>query len=190
MEKKKCACCVRKVSLGNFAKDRQTKDGLQSWCKKCHSDYYKGLVKLCPCCGKMMPLNAFNKKASNEDGLATLCRRCTKKVGWGYHKEKPQVASNQESEEKVIERSEQLVINFDEQNYTGSAERRENGERTTFIISPSLMRKVKAIAVREHLTMTDIIDFAIKEIVERYEKLHGEVVANIEKKSVKEIFGR
>lgn len=57
MEKKKCACCVRKVSLGNFAKDRRTKDGLQSWCRKCHSDYYKGLVKLCPCCGRMMPLN-------------------------------------------------------------------------------------------------------------------------------------
>jgi hypothetical protein len=39
--KKQCAKCKQSKSLGNFCKNKNTKDGLQRWCKGCVKEYSK-----------------------------------------------------------------------------------------------------------------------------------------------------
>lgn len=48
--------------------------------------------------------------------------------------------------------------------------------RVTFLADIETISKVRAIAAKEQLTIKDVIDTALKEIVRRYEDKHGEVV--------------
>lgn len=47
--------------------------------------------------------------------------------------------------------------------------------RVTFLANVDTMAKVRAIAAQEQLTIKDVIDTALLEIIRRYEKKHGPV---------------
>lgn len=36
-ERKRCSKCCRSHPVGDFRPSRQTRDGLESWCRKCHN---------------------------------------------------------------------------------------------------------------------------------------------------------
>ena len=50
--------------------------------------------------------------------------------------------------------------------------------RVTFLADVGTMSKVRAIAAKEQLTIKDVIDTALREIIRRYEEKHGEVEPN------------
>lgn len=185
-EKKVCACCVRKLDVKNFARRY---DGLQSWCRKCHNDYYHKRTKVCPECGRELPYNAFNKRASNPDGHATICRRCTKDKGWGYHKKEKQ---EKREHEEVIDTQMQIDFNAIKVDIPEpiQTEREANMVRTSLIVDENKMAKVRMIAVREHLTMSEIVNYALGFAIERYEELHGVIVLDTQEKDIRKIFGK
>jgi predicted transcriptional regulator len=47
--------------------------------------------------------------------------------------------------------------------------------KTTFIIQPEIMRKIKFIALMEQTDMTSLINESLQQIVKRYEKKNGEI---------------
>lgn len=51
-------------------------------------------------------------------------------------------------------------------------------ERVTFLGNIETMKKVRAIAAREQLTIKDVIDTALLEIIRRYEAKHGKVTVD------------
>ena len=188
--KKVCACCIRKLHVQNFAKNY---DGLQSWCRKCHSDYYHKRTKVCPECGREMPYNAFNKRASNPDGHATICRRCTKDKRWGYHKKKEQV--NREHEVKdlnVIDTQMKIDFNAVKVDIPEpiQTELEASMARTSLMVDENKMAKARMIAVREHLTISNIVNYALGLAIERYESLHGVIILDTQEKDIRKIFGK
>lgn len=68
--------------------------------------------------------------------------------------------------------------------------RRMDGyDRTSLIIPVDKWAKVKEIALRETLTLKEIVELALDLVIERYESKHGEVKPQLrEKKDIKEIF--
>ena len=101
---KRCSKCKRWKDESEFAKNRQSKDGLKSWCKKCESEYghvrymeNRGDVKKyyvyeqshrvvdgvkekrCRKCGKWKAESKFYKQSKHKDGLANRCKECKDK---------------------------------------------------------------------------------------------------------------
>lgn len=68
--------------------------------------------------------------------------------------------------------------------------RRMDGyDRTSLIIPVKKWEKVKEIALRETITLKEIVELAIDMVIERYESKHGEIKPQPrEKKNIKEIF--
>lgn len=68
--------------------------------------------------------------------------------------------------------------------------RRTDGyERTSLIINKEKWAIIKEIALRETLTMKEIVELALDDVIERYEKKHGTVIPQErEKKDITEIF--
>lgn len=68
--------------------------------------------------------------------------------------------------------------------------RRPDGyERTTIIVHRDKWAKIKEISLIETLTIKEIMELAIDDIIERYEAKHGEIkIAPIYKKNINEIF--
>lgn len=58
-------------------------------------------------------------------------------------------------------------------------------ERVTFLGNIETMKKVRAIAAREQLTIKDVIDTALLEIIRRYETKHGKVTVDGESRQNK-----
>lgn len=57
--------------------------------------------------------------------------------------------------------------------------------RVTFLANVDTIAKVRAIAAQEQLTIKDVIDTALVEIIRRYEKKHGAVCVTKEAKKSK-----
>ena len=68
--------------------------------------------------------------------------------------------------------------------------RRMDGyDRTSLIINVEKWAKVKEIALRETLTLKEIVELALDMVIERYESKHGEIIPAPErKKDITEIF--
>ena len=68
--------------------------------------------------------------------------------------------------------------------------RRTDGyNRTSLIINVEKWAKIKEIALRETITLKEIIELALDMVIERYERKHGEVKPQPrEKKDIHEIF--
>ena len=66
----------------------------------------------------------------------------------------------------------------------------ENYGRTSLILNKEQVAKVKVIAQTEGFTMKDIVEKALGDIIDRYEKRHGEVVVEslTKEKSIDDIF--
>lgn len=53
---------------------------------------------------------------------------------------------------------------------------KENETRATFIVNEELLEKIKAIAYWERELIKDIINKALQETVDNYEKKHGKII--------------
>ena len=61
----------------------------------------------------------------------------------------------------------------------------DKNEFVTFQADKETMAKIRAIAGKENLTIKNILDTALSEIVRRYEEKHGPVATNNRQKSEK-----
>ncbi len=68
--------------------------------------------------------------------------------------------------------------------------RRMDGyDRTSLIINKEKWAKIKEIAIRETLTMKEIVELALDMVIERYENKHGKIIPEHDrKKDITEIF--
>ena len=98
---KQCTKCKKLKSRNEFSKNRNNKDGLRYWCKKCEHEYKRryyrrnmGPVKIrfryeeshrtiggvkqkrCPKCKRWKGESKFGKDRSHKDGLSYLCKDC------------------------------------------------------------------------------------------------------------------
>lgn len=71
-----------------------------------------------------------------------------------------------------------------------SGKRTDGYSRTSLIVNDELWAKIKEVSFRETLTMKEIIDLALRLVIERYEAKHGTVDPKPErpKKDINEIF--
>lgn len=97
-EKKKCFRCNKKKSLVEFAKDRQKKDHLRPYCRRCESinketfDLKQKMKKLgyrlCGICKRWKKLEVFGRAYGREKyGKSTQCRSCKTKYSSEYYHE-------------------------------------------------------------------------------------------------------
>ncbi len=100
---KQCTKCKKLKSKSEFSKNRNNKDGLKHWCKKCGREYRRryyrrnrGAVKKyfvyeerhrtidgvkqkrCSKCEKWKEESKFGKKTSQKDGLKSWCKDCVR----------------------------------------------------------------------------------------------------------------
>ena len=62
-------------------------------------------------------------------------------------------------------------------------------DRTSLIINVEKWAKVKEIALRETLTLKEIVELALDMVIDRYESKHGEVKPQpVRKRDINEIF--
>ena len=71
-----------------------------------------------------------------------------------------------------------------------NGKRTDGYSRTSLIVNDELWAKIKEVAFRETLTMKEIVDLALRMVVERYEAKHGTIEPKPEKytKNINEIF--
>jgi hypothetical protein len=91
--KKECTKCGLIKSVDDFARRKQSKDGLYYWCRQCAKEYqaerrkrkiaipeYKvcdGTINGFEGCGKRLPNDQFAINKGNADGLRSLCKECS-----------------------------------------------------------------------------------------------------------------
>jgi hypothetical protein len=80
---KRCNKCKGWKKLGNFHKNKRTKDGLNDYCKPCKSTYlkrnkYKRSIKAKECliCQKVKPAKDYTTCKTRTDGLQNKCKDC------------------------------------------------------------------------------------------------------------------
>ena len=80
---KRCGKCKGWKKLGNFHKNKRTKDGLNDYCKPCKSTYlkrnkYKRSIKAKECliCHKVKPAKDYTTCKTRTDGLQNKCKDC------------------------------------------------------------------------------------------------------------------
>ena len=80
---KRCNKCKGWKQLGNFHKNKRTKDGLNDYCKPCKSTYlkrnkYKRSIKAKKCliCQKVKPAKYYTTCRTRTDGLQNKCKDC------------------------------------------------------------------------------------------------------------------
>ena len=80
---KRCGKCKEWKKLGNFHKNKRTKDGLNDYCKPCKSTYlkrnkYKRSIKAKECliCHKVKPAKDYTTCKTRTDGLQNKCKDC------------------------------------------------------------------------------------------------------------------
>lgn len=71
-----------------------------------------------------------------------------------------------------------------------TGKRTDGYSRTSLIVNDELWAKIKEVAFRETLTMKEIVDLALRMVVERYEAKHGTIEPQPQKytKNINEIF--
>jgi hypothetical protein len=74
---KKCYRCHKTYSIDSFIINSLNKDGLDSWCKKCHKDY-KVQKKKCIKCNKKKYISSFYRINGKYD---SVCKECRDKTG-------------------------------------------------------------------------------------------------------------
>jgi hypothetical protein len=60
----------------------------------------------------------------------------------------------------------------------GSTDPDNKPVRTSFVILPSTMKKIRFIALMEERDITSIVDEGLNVVIKRYEKAHGPVKLN------------
>jgi len=93
---KVCSTCKETLSVDKFVKQKATKDGLNSQCKKCKNKRHQAVrdlrkqqikdgtfvypkSKVCTTCKEDKPASEYNQQLDNSTGLYTQCRECQKK---------------------------------------------------------------------------------------------------------------
>jgi len=72
---KKCSTCGFTKLIGEFHKNKNTKDGYQNICKEC----LKNSHKICSKCGQDLNIKMFSKHPNTKDGLQSICKYCNLK---------------------------------------------------------------------------------------------------------------
>lgn len=72
---KLCPRCQRILPASAYYTDPRRSTGLQSWCKECMKNGYKG-TQVCTKCGERKPLALFRKDASKPGGYRKYCKDC------------------------------------------------------------------------------------------------------------------
>lgn len=85
---KTCTKCGLSKPPSDFAKDKNTRDGLNYFCRTCKAEARRRLTsrvivkvseKTCSCCNRFIFANCFHKHPYMIDGLSTICKDCVKK---------------------------------------------------------------------------------------------------------------
>ncbi len=122
-----CTKCSTTQPVGNFYANRARKDGIDVYCKKCHTatikarrDAHKARtsintpeVKICFVCNLEQPSSAFHIVRSNVDGLAGECKACSSvrhRTGNSVQKEIEANASLTQEEWRVIPGTDNLYL--------------------------------------------------------------------------------
>ena len=96
---KQCPRCGKILPVSEFGKNKNTKDGLQTYCKSCTNQAVKnsycksrgtkGLkTKKCDKCGKVLPISDFSRNKRTTDGLQHYCKNCMNSYDLGSKEEK------------------------------------------------------------------------------------------------------
>ena len=93
---KMCKRCSIEKDYDRFSITKASKDGLNSWCKDCKSEYSKSMrecrvvkdigTKLCTNCEIVKDV-VFFSTGNNKDGLNNWCKDCNDEYGRTYYKE-------------------------------------------------------------------------------------------------------
>ena len=59
---------------------------------------------------------------------------------------------------------------------------------SSFVVREEQWEKLRAISLRETLTMRELVTFAIEKVIERYEQKHGPIATNEGPKNIDDIF--
>ncbi|MBU6533853.1 endonuclease VII domain-containing protein [Streptomyces sp. NPDC057245] len=103
---KRCTGCKRALSVAEFARDKNRRDGLQVRCRECVAEYSAAHYrrrreamgrtvretvdvpvghKLCRSCGEVKPHSEWHRNATASDGLSTRCKACRAIEGRAGH---------------------------------------------------------------------------------------------------------
>ncbi|MFF7799443.1 endonuclease VII domain-containing protein [Streptomyces olivaceus] len=103
---KRCTSCKRALSVAEFARDKNRRDGLQVRCRECVAEYSAAHYrrrrealgrtvrekvevpaghKLCRSCGEVKPHSEWHRNATASDGLSTRCKACRAVEGRAGH---------------------------------------------------------------------------------------------------------
>ncbi|MBZ6103812.1 endonuclease VII domain-containing protein [Streptomyces olivaceus] len=103
---KRCTSCKRALSVAQFARDKNRRDGLQVRCRECVAEYSAAHYrrrrealgravrekvevpaghKLCRSCGEVKPHSEWHRNATASDGLSTRCKACRAVEGRAGH---------------------------------------------------------------------------------------------------------
>ncbi len=115
---KHCTKCRKQKDESEFSKNRNNKDGLRFWCKKCEREYKRRYYKKnrgpakylryekrhrvvdgvkqkrCSRCKKWKAEREFYKDRVRKDGLKFRCKECSKKANRNYHKKRQKAVRN------------------------------------------------------------------------------------------------
>lgn len=62
------------------------------------------------------------------------------------------------------------------------------GEHRTYILKTEILQKLKLISLKEGLSQTEVVEYALTQLIDRYEKKHGILDVDVPQKSLDEIF--
>lgn len=61
-------------------------------------------------------------------------------------------------------------------------------EHRTYILKTEILQKLKLISLKEGLSQTEVLEYALTQLIDRYEKKHGTLDVAETPKSLEEIF--
>lgn len=75
---KLCTKCGTSKTLDCFGHHIKTKDGLQTWCRSCISDFLRNRVLKFTCtrCNRKLKRAEFSRDHSRPNGLQVWCKKC------------------------------------------------------------------------------------------------------------------
>ena len=170
---KRCGKCKEVKDVKEFHKDKYTKTGYKSTCRKCEKDRvnkkiiksikyrsqknYKQITeKKCNTCGKVRDIKYFNTRTVNEDGFETKCKICIDKYNKKnfehislrhkkYNKKNKEQISLQQMDYKEKNKKQIRIYNVKRKN--SNAKYETYAEKLTVDESPRLHKDGKSIEV-------------------------------------------
>jgi hypothetical protein len=97
-ELKRCSKCKKILELSSFSKNKNSRDGIHSICRKCVQQYRRAYkippseFKRCSDCQETKPSADFWKNCHAPDGLQNLCKDCRRTIArhtWEKAKKNP-----------------------------------------------------------------------------------------------------